>query len=267
MAIYTVRGNKTTKELIDAKQNRRPIMKKVIACVLVLFSLSILMISCSKESDIDVGLIEYPGLKWGMTVDEVKAALNIEEDQINDEYKYEDFTVLYVKGLSLFDNPLKVVLFYFLPSENGVYGLGNIEAYFTEDTDMTEVRDTMIGIYGDGDIWTGANNILNGYGELEVSYGKKDPTRFHHYWKASKKMEDVIPSDKMQEAKEYYASVNPKATMKTIDEWVELANVGLIHLVDSSAKEGNTEATAKFTNKCVRFDGSFILQMLQRFGK
>ena len=242
-------------------------MKRIIASVLVLFSLSMLMIGCSKESDINAGLVEYPGLKWGMTVDEVKAALNMVEEQITAEVNYEDFILLSVKDLTLFDNPLKVAQFYFLPSENGVYGLGNIEAYFTEDTDMTKVRDTMVEIYGDGDIWIGANYVMNGHGELEVSYGKKDPTRLHHYWKASKKIEDVIPAQKMQEAIEYFATFHPNATKDTIEEWVKLANIGYIHLVDSSVKDGNTEASAEYTNKCVSFDGSFILHMLQNFGK
>ena len=242
-------------------------MKRMIACVLVLFSLVLCLTACSNETKLDASLVEFPGLKWGMTPEEVKEALDITDDQLISEFKQGEIIQISVNNLTLFGYPLNSALFYFLPSENGVYGLGNIEAYFTEDTDMAKVRDTMVGIYGDGDIWTGANHQINAEGELETIYGAKDPTIFQHYWKASSKIKDVIPAKSMEAVTEFFASVNPKATRDTVEEWVELANIGLIHLTDSSVNKGHTGDSTIYTNKCVTFGGDFILALLQKFGK
>ena len=251
------------------------VMKRIIACVLVLCGLSILMFGCAKESDINVSFCEYPGLKWGMTVDEVRAALNLEEDQISAEYIGEKTSRLVVKDLTLFDNQVEIALFNFLPpergqyglvpSELGVFGLANVEVYFTEDTDMARVCDAIIEIYGD-DVSSVPAYYLRDGEVVEEIWARPDAAEFGHWWTGNSKIEDVIPAEKMQEVIEYYASVFPEATMNTIEEWLELRNFGLIKLWDHSIEDGYTPAEG-YTGKGVKFYGDDICQLLLNYGK
>ena len=66
-------------------------MKKLTAFILGLALLVVCLSACEiapKTEKPDVSLLEFPGLKWGMTPEEAKAALNITDDMITEEKTY-----------------------------------------------------------------------------------------------------------------------------------------------------------------------------------
>lgn len=80
MANCTANGKQTT-ELYE----RRLVMKKitlVFVLVFVLVMIPLSMNACSSQSKLDAALLEFPGLKWGDTPEQVIEKLKLTEDQI-----------------------------------------------------------------------------------------------------------------------------------------------------------------------------------------
>ena len=120
----------------------------------------------------DPALLEFPGLKWGMTVDEVKAALKIKEDQIlKDEQivsspgnKVYDEWELYIKDLTVFDRKVTLGIFTFIARTedqipegreymdhtSGKFVLQGVRVFLDEETDMEKLEQTMTAVYGQG---------------------------------------------------------------------------------------------------------------------
>ena len=215
----------------------------------------------------DPSLMEFPGLKWGMTPEEVKSALNLNKENLVFETINSDVAELMVRDITLFGYPLKGAIFWFMPSADGVYGLANIQAYFTEDTDMAKVRDAMIEVYGDGDVWSGADYYIID-DELTTSYGQKNPSILQHYWNSGSKIKDVVPRENWAAVTEYYETIYAGASQETISEWMEKVVIGRISLTDAS-KDGEyyTEDVPITTKNRVTFSGDLILRLLQKFGK
>ena len=54
-------------------------MKKLIVCVLIL---SLVLCGCAEKRDYDPAKMEYPGLRWGMSPEEVQGALGFSDADI-----------------------------------------------------------------------------------------------------------------------------------------------------------------------------------------
>mgnify|MGYP003303912913 CR=1 FL=1 len=242
-------------------------MSKKVNAIILAFAVSILFLTaCTKSSEpenFDVSLLEYPGLKWGMTPEEVIDTLNISEEQV---HKKESGS-LTATDLSLFGYPLKGVEFYFSTTE-GSYanGLCSIIAYFTEDTDMTLVRDAMIKIYGEGDTWSGLDYHIGADGELH-SYADimKNPNRLQHYWRISGKVGDLV--EDMEDVVAFFENAYPDASRETIEEYLNLHHIAGIGLVDTAETEGPLIDSSIATKNVVQFNGIGVMWFMQNFGK
>lgn len=121
----------------------------------------------------DPSLLEFPGLKWGMTVDEVKSALAIQEDQILTDQqiissvavsKTYDEWALYVKDLAAFDTEVTLAMFTFISRAEdqipegqeylghtaGEFVLQGVKVFLDEETDMEKLEQDMTAVYGEG---------------------------------------------------------------------------------------------------------------------
>lgn len=133
---------------------------RVIVLLLVLF---VLLTACGKEANTEKQrLLEFPGLKWGMTPEEVKTALNISEDMITKEMSTDgefSFTVL---GLQYFGNGTDHVVFKFAKAGDDKTGrLYLVKLYYPEETDMAVIRDNLVKIYGPGTDYGFTNYVID----------------------------------------------------------------------------------------------------------
>ena len=107
----------------------------------------------------DPSMLEFPGLKWGASVEEVKDALNLTEEQIStDEQLDSDLYLLHVKDITFFGEDVSIGLFKFLPVDAENFGLSYVMLFLDEDTDMDKLQTTLSDSYnnqGTGEYFMG----------------------------------------------------------------------------------------------------------------
>ena len=78
------------------------IKKRFVPFVLILTILTLFLSACSNNNKTSISLLEFPGLKWGMTPEEVKESLNIRDDMIVSESHPHNSLEITVSGLQYF---------------------------------------------------------------------------------------------------------------------------------------------------------------------
>ena len=150
--------------MINVLKWKKP--KKWVSVVVVMVC-TILLISCATNpkvtiptgdepavEDSQAALLEFPGLKWGMTPEEVKTALELTEEQIVSQ-KYsegdenESTCRLSVKNTTFLDEEVSLATFQFSNKGKG-YKLQRIDLYLDEDVDMNEMNNALTEVYGEG---------------------------------------------------------------------------------------------------------------------
>lgn len=132
--------------------------KKWVSVVAILVCV-ILLISCatnpkaSKPKVDDPTLLEFPGIKWGATMEEVKEALNITEEQISSEKTEspnhsEDTGDLIVTDITLFGVEVPIAGFEFRANPGQEVRLYRITVHLAEDADMDKMCETLTEVYG-----------------------------------------------------------------------------------------------------------------------
>lgn len=96
-------------------------------------------------------MLELPGVAWCATPDEVKAALNISEEQILDELTTSGYVLhMYVTDLTLFGRDVPYAEFDFGFGNNGDTELRKATVFFSENTNMNRLKQELMEIYGSG---------------------------------------------------------------------------------------------------------------------
>ena len=99
----------------------------------------------------DPTMLEFPGLKWGASVEEVKDALNLTDKQvIADEAVGTQDRRLTVSGLEYFGSQVERAVFVFAGNDDTVTELYTLRLIYADGTDMAQIRDNMKEIYGPG---------------------------------------------------------------------------------------------------------------------
>ena len=121
----------------------------------------------------DPSLLEFPGVKWGMTPEEVKTALNIKAGQIirnehipasPDTSNTMDERNLYVADLEIFGSKVTMAVFTFISRTEdqipkgfefvehtaGEFVLQGVKVFLDEETDMEQLELNMAAVYGEG---------------------------------------------------------------------------------------------------------------------
>lgn len=136
-------------------------MKKVIVCLLVL---SLLLCGCADKTGYDPELLEYPGLTWGMTFEEVQAILGFADADILDSRSgeldpehpslpvYHNYSV---GDLEMFGFPVSSVELEFQEYTGHEPGLSQIVVYYPDgyaggpSTDVEALRKVLQEHYGE----------------------------------------------------------------------------------------------------------------------
>ena len=92
----------------------------------------------------DKTMLEFPRLKWGASVEEVKTALNIQAEQISTDRFSEGSTFdthyLHVKDITFFGEEVPIACFKFRSVDEENLGLSYIMLFLDEDTDMEHLQ-------------------------------------------------------------------------------------------------------------------------------
>ena len=181
--------------MINVLKWKKP--KKWVSVVAVMVC-TILLISCATNpkvtiptgdepavEDSQAALLEFPGLKWGMTPEEVKTALELTEEQIVSQ-KYsegdenESTCRLSVKNTTFLDEEVSLATFQFSNKGKG-YKLQRIDLYLDEDVDMNEMNNALTEVYGEGTGEYYLNYHIDVSGKLQEGKRRGDTELGHQY--------------------------------------------------------------------------------------
>ena len=263
-------------------------IKKAVAFLLCIVVLIVCLSSCGQKLSVkDKALLELPGLKWNMTPEEVHGALKVIEDQIKlDETKeadqevapYEIRTVA-VQDVSLFGTEVLNVIFGYLRYENNDFGLCSVEIYYPDGTDMKQVVDSMTEYYGKGSedsfVWCTIQD-----GEVVLHQGsdsfningeqwepEKDPDYIRSYWCSTKKGTEVLSKDGQKRMVDYYVErlqITPELALEYLEK-LPMVQVRAVNITPNAVGAG--AEVEGITQNYVRCDSTYLVMMIQQFGK
>ena len=228
-------------------------------------------------------LLEFPGLKWGMTPEEVKTSLSITDDQIiaeqssepSDGYEEKTFAVI---NMDFFGAKADSLAFRFVKRNGQKFALDGIQLMYADDIDMTVVRDNLVEIYGKGyDRGLPQFSIYNGeihsqilyfydpkpqYGKLvdgQIVYEERDPTLVRHGWNSTAKGTDVYSQEVIEAIVDYYE--NPEwdeSRRADRDVVLEFLDTYPLVVVKCMVKEGTTGSGEPIRRNMVTFNARYI---------
>ena len=174
-------------------------MKRLTLIFCIFLSLSLLLSGCEKKPDTPAELT-FPGLEWGMSQEEVIAALSLKEgDYERDDGEQGVGTILVNAPLLCFGAETSHILLYFNDIQSYDIGpcLVSIEVNYPEGTDIQTVRRTMENYYGpsldpdNDDPWDERVNH-------HVKQGSKNEGHLV-YWQTQEVLGDVLSEEIKQE--------------------------------------------------------------------
>ena len=285
-------GEVGVKERVKTMMNyKKPAFWIVIAAV----TLCIVVAACFLTNPVsqkyqvdDVSLLEFPGLKWGMTPEEVIEALALTEEQIQSQtYSGPDSATdscnLTVIDFPFLDEQVSIAAFQFRNETGNGYRLFNIQLFLDENADMDQVNNKLAKVYGKGtgetyltyeidysgglrEIKAGGDPTLNmfiknhpnGYSAQPIIESVEsianDPEFAIQNWVCSAKGTEVL-SDEGQELIAKFMENNWRANRETVLEWLKKSPLVTI----STANRSLSAAYAEVQNNPSRYTDNHII--------
>lgn len=260
--------------------------KKSKLLVVALVLITLCLCACMNDSkNSGLAALEYPGIKWSATPDEVRQILNLTEDQIVLDTKveaypeYEDSNEgwrLYVTDITFFGQKVKYGLFFFIRAPwVDEFALSSIQLYYPDDADMTVVKDGLIKEYGEPKdglgftlyrIRSGAVESYTDQGATLVNYAGQT-SRMIHWWESPAKLADVFPADVQEAIIAKYSApeFENNADREVVLEYLQKSPAVRIYCTDSS--KSGTIGYPYYTKNVVYIDASDYTHQLQYYSK
>ncbi|MBQ5797122.1 MAG: hypothetical protein IIW15_03725, partial [Firmicutes bacterium] len=230
-------------------------------------------------ANIDRSMLEFPGVKWNATPEEVKEALKLQDDQIVTEGQFgpnsdvmETF-VLGVTDISFFGEEVHHAKFTFVRYAGyDAFGLESVELFYPDVTDMDALEETLSNIYGRSSQTLGITRYQISDGKAKaytekISTGHSELSYVETWWPSTAKGTEVLPVEVQEAIISIYADPefdNP-ASREVVLEFLEKNPLVILYLTDS-AVEGNFDSPYYTSNK-VDFSASYYIDYIQRFGQ
>lgn len=254
-------------------------MSKKVLSILILFTFIVCLFSaCNNEKKVDNGtLLEFPGLKWGMTPDEVIAALDINDSQIlrnemlpseneNSETAYDAWN-MFATDLVFLGNDVSGAHFQFIRYPGRDFGLLYINLYFDENTDMNVLKERLVQFYGEGTV---EPSPLYSFEEGELITSPNDSKNkqrfeegFPYYFFSTQKGTDYLSADAQELYLEEYLK-NPEISREAALEY--LAKQPLVKITVLAMKNAQI-ASGKPYNISVVYQANQLVHNIQQFEK
>ena len=236
----------------------------------------------------DPSLLEFPGVEWNATPEEVIDALNLTEKQItgertedagSDSLMAPDFYYMGVQDITVFGKKIVEAKLTFLRYGENDFGLAGIEIYYPKDTDMQTVIDEMAACYGEGNLEALVEYTIEDGEIVEHSpsttmkiNGKlwapeKDPDYVRSFWRSTKKGSEILSAEGQSRMADYYVGLEHlQVSRETALEYLDV-----LPMVDAYAVNRNHIAAGtsmeEERNNFVRFNATWLVLMTQCFDK
>jgi len=261
-------------------------MRRVLAVVLLLSIILLTASACDTGSpNLTVNnpaLLEVPGLQWGMTPDEVKETLNLSKRQIHmdtmvepskfgDTSKTNDRWVIVADDLEFFDRKILGVYCTFYRYAGNEYGLGAVELYFPDNTDIDVLLTELVDIYGESDDHRGIYTI-NTEGMLDYMDTTEEVQSYYwKWWKSKAGIKDIFTDAEQRAILDHYTDVFPQATSATVIEYINSFTLVELRSQIKGERTFNTEKVefqnSYASNKNLVFNGATLVKLMQEFSK
>ena len=292
-------GEVGVKERVKTMMNyKKPAFWIVIAAVALCIVVAVCFLTNPVNKTLKVdnpALLEFPGVKWLATPEEVIAALELTEEQIRSQtYSSPDVAsdncYLSVINIPYFDQTVSYATFEFLNNNGKGYRLFRINLYLDENADMDKVNATLTKAYGQGtgesylnyDIGSNgelrefksggdatlnylANNLPNSYSAQSMRDAVlsivEDPEYTIENWVSSTKGTEVLTADEQALIAKYYED-NSITDRETVLEWLEKTPLVAISTMNRSLSVAMAEAdnsSTLATNNQVIYSADMLL--------
>lgn len=273
---------------------KTPLFWIVIAAIVLCIVVAVCFLAGPKDYGPEVGntqMLELPGVKWFASPDEVKAALNITEDQILAESTTSGYVMeMYVTDLTLYGRDVSLAKFDFWFGSDGDTELQRALVFFSEYTNMKKLEKELVEIYGpcksEADIRSLYDNTIerveriwssvfpletsaeneNDYNALEgnpFQDALDDPDYMIRHWVTENGL-SIIP----EEVVEYFKSVeddeipqDEDALMEMLDQipWISITMSNRNAMTIYRDVGGtDSEAYRHYTNNYIHFDAKLL---------
>ena len=292
-------GEVGVKERVKTMMNyKKPAFWFVIAAITLCIVVAVCFLTnpVNRIENIDnPALLEFPGVKWLATPEEVIAALELTEEQIRSQtYSSPDVAsdscYLSVINIPYFDQTAQYATFEFLNNNGKGYRLFRINLYLDENADMDKVNATLTKAYGQGTGESYLNYTIGSNGELREfksggdatlnylaktlpnSYSAQsmrdavlsiveDPEYTIENWVSSTKGTEVLTADEQALIAKYYED-NSITDRETVLEWLEKTPLVAISTMNRSLSVAMAEAdnsSTLATNNQVIYSADMLL--------
>lgn len=248
-------------------------MKKSLRVFLVLLAFLSTLSACSNKMITDNALLlEFPGIKWGASVEGVKAALKLKDEQILvDQANGNAEWLLLVSDLEFFGGKVEQMAFKFVGYEGFDYALYDIQLRYKDGTDMVKIRDNMIEIYGIGSEYGFTDyTIRDGIAQSFINYNysnavdlgtfmsgdikyKVPESPMIHRWASTAKGTEIYAPEVIDAFVALYTDPNyfNHASREAVLEWIEKHPLVTVFCVNGSQYSDNPLYKVGFTAEFV----------------
>ena len=297
-------GEVGVKERVKTMMNyKKPAFWIVIAAIALCIVVAVCFLTnpVNRIENIDnPALLEFPGVKWLATPEEVIAALELTEEQIRSQTysspdAASDSCYLSVINIPYFDQTAQYATFEFLNNNGKGYRLFRINLYLDENADMDKVNATLTKAYGQGtgesylnytigsngelrEFKSGgdatlnflANNLPNGYSAQSMRDAVlsivEDPEYTIENWVSSTKGTEILSADEQALIAKYYED-NSITDRETVLEWLEKTPLVAISTMNRSLSVAMAEAensSTVATNNQITYNADTLLYFIER---
>ena len=229
---------------------------RFVPVVLIITILTLCLVACSNNNKTSLSLLEFPGLKWGMTPDEVKESLNIRDDMLVSESHPHNSLEITVSGLQYFGSGTDNVIFRYNTLGDGSFALYNVSLFYPEGTDMSVIRDKLIEIYGlgtdygftDYDFdrntlrsfvqWINLNNKREKKWDTSIEDNAKNPNPtelIEHWWASTGKGSKTFTDEEIEKFVSAFGDdVGTYANRETVMEYLDKVVKATIRCAETS---------------------------------
>ena len=270
----------TDERMIRVMNWKKP--KKWISAMAVMVCV-ILLSGCAANPKLrkpDVALMEFPGVRWNASPEEVVKALGFTEDQIlenameipgEDQEKTEyDVWNLTVTDWEFMDSSVISGHFLFIRYPGDHFGLTRVQLYLEEDADMNALRTRMTEVYDEGTPDPAPDYVfVNGRLESKELNVERTEDGFPHFWYSTVTGTEVLSAEAIERYVEYAANSDA-----AVGRDAALAYLNAVPMVSVSCSNRNLAADlleksdtsgSCVTRNTVIFAADQMIHYLQRF--